>query len=63
VRRDGGNRDALLFVGAIVTYLRAHNHDLLSPAADLALAALSPVLSVTMWPTAWPPDHPDARHP
>jgi hypothetical protein len=31
-----------------VTYLRTHNHDLVSPAADLALAALSLVLSVIM---------------
>jgi hypothetical protein len=48
VRRDGGNRDALFFVGAIVIYLRTHNHDLLSPAADLAPAASWLVLSLTM---------------
>ncbi len=36
----------LFFVGAIVTHLRAHNLDLLFPAAYLALAASSLALSL-----------------
>lgn len=36
----------LFFVGAIVTHLRAHNHDLLFPAAYLTLAASTLALSL-----------------
>jgi len=36
----------LFFVGAIVTHLRAHNHDLVFPAAYLALAVSSLALSL-----------------
>jgi DoxX-like family len=37
---------ALFFVGAIVTHLRAHNHDIAFPRAYLALAVGSLVLSL-----------------
>jgi DoxX-like family len=37
---------SFFFVGAIVTHLRAHNHDLLFPAAYLVLAVSSLVLSI-----------------